>query len=624
MSVLEDPYLWMENLKDPKVLNWALNEHKRTSDFLSQLSRKLEPRIAKYYSIPHIVMTSISRRGYFALIREEESFKIKLYKRSGEIIELIDSRDLGEDAVIQRIHASKEGDRLAFSYSYGGADVGALKIIDVDTREVVDELKGVIWGIVWLNKDSYYYVKLFREEPPPDGVSPPTTRVLIRENGKDEVVWGEGIPTSYFIDIKSSSDDSKALVTVSYGWSKSTVYGGELKNPESWNKIYGGKFIANPIDYVDQAYLIASYEDDGLGKILKVSDNVIETIIDEQKCPLQEAVTANGRIIVHYLKDAASLIKSFTFTGKLVDEVNFPVPGTIRSLNSIEDEAAFIYESFFTPYRLYAYNGEALRLIDSKEIRGDYVIEEAWTTSTDGTKIHMFIAKKSDAKLDNVLIYGYGGFRISKTPVFEPSIMPFIEDGGVYVVANIRGGLEYGEKWHKDGMRDKKQNVFNDFMAAIKYFKDKGAKVVATGRSNGGLLVSAVLTQKPELLDGAVIGYPVIDMLRFHKLYIGKAWIPEYGDPENPKDAEFLIKYSPYHNVRRAKYPPTIVYTGLHDDRVHPAHAFKFVAKLKEVNAPIYLRVETSSGHSGATPKTKIKENADILAFIYNVLGMSV
>ncbi|RLE53981.1 MAG: S9 family peptidase, partial [Candidatus Methanomethylicota archaeon] len=620
---MEDPYVWMENLEDPKVIDWALNENKRTKTVLRELSSKLVTRIEKYYSIPYILATSISKRGCFTLIREENSFKIKLYLQNGEIVELIDSKDLGKEIVIKGIQASKDGSKLAFSYSKSGADVGLLKIIDVDTREEVDEIKGVVWDIVWLEKDRYYYVKLFREEPPPDGVAPPTTRVMLRESGKDEMVWGEGIPTSYFIDIKPSSDNSKALLNVSYGWSKSTVYGGDLKNPESWNKIYGDNLIAAPIDYLNQTYLIASYEDDGLGKIIAISNGLIKTVVDEQDYPLQEAVTVNGKIVAHYLKDASSILRTFSLNGKLEDEVKFDVPGTVKHLNSKGDEAAFIYESFFTPYRLYTYNGKTLKLIDSREIANDFIVEEAWTKSSDGTRIHMFIAKKRKTKLEKVLVYGYGGFRISKTPVYDASIIPFIEDGGVYVVANIRGGLEYGEKWHKDGMRDKKQNVFNDFIAAIKYFKDKGAKVVAIGRSNGGLLVSAVLTQKPELLDGAVIGYPVIDMMRFHKLYIGKAWIPEYGDPDNPKDAEYLLKYSPYHNVRQVKYPPILVYTGLHDDRVHPAHAFKFVAKLKEVNAPVLLRVETSSGHSGATPKTKIKEHADIMAFIYKVLGMA-
>lgn len=198
------------------------------------------------------------------------------------------------------------------------------------------------------------------------------------------------------------------------------------------------------------------------------------------------------------------------------------------------------------------------------------------------------------------------------------------EDRYYYVVTNIRGGSEFGGWCHREGMREKKQNVFEDFKAVLKYFKGLGYKVVGISRSNGGLLIAAVLTQDPELLDAAVIGYPVIDMLRFHKLYVGSLWVSEYGNPEDPRDREYLLKYSPYHNVRKgSKYPPTLVYTGLHDDRVHPGHALKFVAKLEEVGAPIYLRVELISGHRGASPKVKVKELSDVLAFIYKIMKLS-
>jgi prolyl oligopeptidase len=183
-------------------------------------------------------------------------------------------------------------------------------------------------------------------------------------------------------------------------------------------------------------------------------------------------------------------------------------------------------------------------------------------------------------------------------------------------MANLRGGSEYGEKWHRAGMRENKQNVFDDFIAVLEKLKNEGYKVAAWVRSNGGLLVSATLVQRPDVMDAAIIGYPVIDMLRFHKLYIGRVWIPEYGNPDNPEDREFLERYSPYHNVKKQNYPPIMIYTGLHDDRVHPAHALKFFMKLKELNAPVYLRVETKSGHMGASPETRIRELADMLSFV--------
>jgi prolyl oligopeptidase len=284
----------------------------------------------------------------------------------------------------------------------------------------------------------------------------------------------------------------------------------------------------------------------------------------------------------------------------------------------------FIYESFLIPYRICLLEGEKLTVLASREIRGDFAVEDLWVRSKDGTPIHVFRVGKRNSNLKNALVWGYGGFSIALTPSFHPDVMPFVEDGGAFIVANLRGGNEFGEKWHREGMREKKHNVFDDFLAVLKYLRRKGSRTVGYGRSNGGLLIGTTLTQHPKYLDGALIGYPVLDMLRFDKLFIGKAWVPEYGDPDEPKDAEFLLKYSPYHHVAKRKYPPIMLFTGMHDDRVHPAHAFKFAAKLEEVGASPLLRVETKSGHAGATPITKIVEYAEIMAFVYKTLGMRV
>ena len=324
---------------------------------------------------------------------------------------------------------------------------------------------------------------------------------------------------------------------------------------------------------------------------------------------------------MHYIINAASRLKIYGLKGEFIKEIYIDPPGTLSNFNRFENELIFKYESFYIPYRVYKLDGWNLKLhiLDEERVPDNYIIEDRWVKSYDGTSIHFFIFRKGDAELKNVIAYGYGGFGLGLTPRFYPHIIPLIEDGFVFTVANIRGGDEFGESWHKAGMRSNKNNVFKDFIAVIQYFKDMGSKVVAYGSSNGGLLVGGVLTIDPSLLDGAVIGYPVLDMLRFHKLYIGRAWIPEYGDPENPEDLEYLIKYSPYHNIREMGYPPTLVYTGLYDDRVHPSHAFKFVAKLKDHNAPVYLRTEKLSGHMGASPEVKVRELSEVVSFIYKV-----
>ncbi|RLG58906.1 S9 family peptidase [Candidatus Geothermarchaeota archaeon] len=625
MAELIDPYEWMENLSDERVQKFIDDENKKTSKALSDFSVKLKNELIKYYSLPYLISALVTERGYFFLIRDAKQFKVKLIERSGKVIDLIASKELGDQVIIKWIYAPKSGKLLAFSYSIAGLDEGVTAVMDVEEKEIIDEIRGVIHDLTWINDEKYYYVKFYRKEKTPDGVSPPTSRVFLREDGRDEMVFGEGIGTSYFINLQSSVNGSQALLTVSYGWTRSTIYGGPLSEPDRWTKVYGdGDFIVKPIDYLNDRYLLISYEGESCGKIISVNGSgKIDLILDDIGYPVIDATTLKEIIVANYLVNASSKIKLIELSGKVIDEVAFNVPGTVSSLNSIGSEVLFKYESFSIPYRAYSLSSNDLRIIDSCEVNGSYVIDEEWVKSRDGTSIHMFIFRKRNSVGDKVLIYGYGGFSIPLTPRSAPYVLPFVNVGGTYVVANIRGGSEFGEKWHRMGMRENKQNVFDDFIACIEYFKNKGAKVVAIGRSNGGLLVAAVLTQRPDLLDGAVIGYPVIDMMKFHKLYIGRAWVPEYGDPDDPKDRVFLLKYSPYHNVRNVKYPPVFIYTGLHDDRVHPAHALKFTAKLKEVNAPVLLRVETSSGHSGAVPEVKIREEADILSFVFKVLDMN-
>jgi len=390
--------------------------------------------------------------------------------------------------------------------------------------------------------------------------------------------------------------------------------------------VYGGDdFVAHPIDFVEGGYLIASYEGGGFGKLLHVTDEGVREVVGEGKYPLQGAALVDSKIIATYLVDASSTIKIYDLSGLPHGERRLLPQGTISLLDSDGREVLLKYESFTIPYRFFSLRGDLeLREVDKAEAGlGEVSIEDRWTRSKDGTPIHYFLVRKRGAEASRALVYGYGGFRISITPRFNPLFATLIEGGAALAVANLRGGCEFGEEWHRAGMRERKQNVFDDFAAVLRDLKEAGARVVAFGRSNGGLLVSTVMTQHPELLDGAVIGYPVIDMLRFHRLYVGKAWVPEYGDPDDPGDREFLLRYSPYHHVRAGvEYPPTLVYTGLHDDRVHPAHAFKFVARLRDVGARPLLRVETSSGHAGASPEIKAREEADILSFVYRVLGV--
>jgi prolyl oligopeptidase len=412
----------------------------------------------------------------------------------------------------------------------------------------------------------------------------------------------------------------------SYGWLRGTVIAGDLGNPDEWGKIFGGEdYKAYPVDFVGGKYLIKSYDGEGFGRIVSIdAGGTVEELVGEGNEPLQDVVATERSLVSSYMVDATSIVRWHDMRGGLVGEYDFMAPGSVSSLTTDGSECFFRYQSFATSHRVYRLDEAGLKALLSEEVPEEYEVDNLWSTSRDGTRVHSFMVRKQGSKPTKALLYGYGGFSISLTPRFFPNIIPFLEDGGAFVQANLRGGIEYGEGWHRAGMREKKQHVFDDFTSVLEQLREGGSKVVATGRSNGGLLVGATMTQHPDLLNGAVIGYPVLDMKRFHKLLIGQAWVPEYGDPDDPEDAEFLSRYSPYHNVEEgADYPPTFLFTGLHDDRVHPAHALKFAAVLEEAGHPYLLRVETKSGHAGATPETKIEEESDVMAFVYQALGMT-
>lgn len=606
------------------MVSWALERSKKAQELLSTCSGILAERLREYFGIPTVVKVTIGRGWYYALIRDSSSFKVVRFNEiQGE--EVLSSSELGRDVVIKDLVAAREDDLIALSFSIGGSDTGYLILMKPSTKDIVDRLHGVIGSFAWLGDNKYYYVRVYYNQKTPDGIEPPATRVFLRENGKEEMVFGKGVPTSHFIGLKKSTNSSKALITVSYGWTRTNTYVGDLMLPETWRLLYGGEdAISHPIDYVQDKYILVAFDDrEGTGRLISITeDGIAREIIKPAKHPIQEAVLVNDLLLVHYLADAASVIKVYDTEGNLVREFSFDPKGYISSMESDGSVCIFKYESFVIPYRIYAFDGDTLKLLKSNELSGEYIVEESWAPSKDRTPIHFFRVKHRRRSAGAVFAYGYGGFRIPLTPRFTPYVLPLLEDGFEYVVANLRGGGEYGEKWHRAGMKDKKQNVFDDFIAVLEELKHEGKKIFAYGVSNGGLLVGAVLTQRPDLLEAAIIGYPVLDMLRFDKLHIGKLWRTEFGDPEDPEDRKFLLKYSPYHNLKPGiRYPPVMLFTGLKDDRVHPAHAFKFAARLEEIGANYVLRVEAESGHSGATPPRKIAEYADIIAFTYKCLG---
>ncbi|WP_010477702.1 prolyl oligopeptidase family serine peptidase [Thermococcus zilligii] len=615
---MEDPYIWMENLSDERVLRLIDEENRRFRDFIGNLGDELFPEVWEYSSLPALQGAKLTEKGVIAMYKERDRQVIRWL--GGDTI--IDSkeleRELNDEVLLQGFTADKRGRFLAYSFSIGGADEGITRIVNLETGEILEELRPSVWDVTFL-ENGYYFSRFYRHGETPDGVKAPAVRLFFKDENGERMVFGEGLGSGYFLSLGKSTDGKTAMLTVTFGWNRADIYTGPIDAPELWKKVYSAEVPAEAVDVISGKLYVLTREGKGLGKVIAIDGKSVTEVIPEGEFPLEWAVITGNKILAGRLVHANHRLEVYSVDGEKLDEVTFDLPGSVHPLDTDGKRALLRYESFTVPYRLYEFEGE-LKLVEKQEVEGNFRVGEDFAVSKDGTRIHYFHVKgeKDDRK---VWVFGYGGFNISLTPRFFPQVIPFIKRGGSFAVANLRGGSEYGEEWHRAGMREKKQNVFDDFVAVLSKLKGEGYKVAAWGRSNGGLLVSATLTQRPDVMDAALIGYPVIDMLRFHKLYIGSVWVPEYGNPDDPDDREFLLKYSPYHNVKPKKYPPTLIYTGLYDDRVHPAHALKFFMKMKEAGAPVYLRVETKSGHMGASPETRARELADLLAFVVKSLG---
>jgi prolyl oligopeptidase len=369
-----------------------------------------------------------------------------------------------------------------------------------------------------------------------------------------------------------------------------------------------------------------------------------KTILPEKDYKLESVHRVGNQLIAHYLKNAASETNAYTLQGQLIRNIQLPGIGTIGGFDGTanDDHTFFAFTSFNSPVAIYRYN-----LSDGKTTLyakpqfsnplDDLVVEQKWFTSKDGTKVPMFLYHRKDLDMRSgnnpVFLYGYGGFNIPITPSFSVPSTLFAMHNGIYAVVNLRGGSEFGEAWHKAGMLHKKQNVFDDFISAAEFLiKEKitnKEKIAIHGRSNGGLLVGACMTQRPDLFKVALPGVGVLDMLRYHKFTVGWGWAVEYGSSDKPDAFKYLFKYSPLHNVKQGtRYPATLITTADHDDRVVPAHSFKFAATLQEKNngdTPMLIRIDTQAGHGAGKPTAKqIDEWADVLSFTLYHLGVPI
>ena len=461
-------------------------------------------------------------------------------------------------------------------------------------------------------EDMYYAVQAYRGKNIPAGVPLNAQRVIL--NG--EIVWGKDVSEVEFITLSRFGEE--CLVAVG-NWMKARIYRGNLNDPSTWNQVISMDHPAFPIGIRNGMVYLLEYM--GYGAISRDGEIIVrlDNPVEEFSGYVQPVMMIEDRLIAFTLKDARLHPLVYNIDGTMLEHL--PVYEFTALATSCHDEktALFYLTSMGKPEIVYSYSeGELHSLSENKVLEVE--IKEGFALNRN-TRIHYFLATSSGSRHDRAVVYGYGGFNLGITPGYRPNYAYLLSKGIDIVLCNLRGGNEYGEEWHLQGTRDNKINVFNDFRSILEAITKKGYRVVVEGASNGGLLTSYTLINFPELVVGAVIGKPVIDMLRFHKLLAGIYWTNEYGNPDDVGDRKFLSDYSPYSNIKKRHYPPSLLWVRMNDDRVHPAHGLKFYAKLKKTGSPAYLRADLSGGHIGLKYDSMLDESADIIAFIQSCFG---
>jgi len=662
-----DPYRWLEDADAPETQNWVTKQNKLTSNFLAAVPvrEKIKTRLTALLNYPRYSTTYKQGGRYFFWKNDGIQNQPVLYVQQtleSEPNVVINPNSLSEDGTIAvtTIAVSEDGTLLAYAISRSGSDWQEIKIRSIDSREDYDEI--LQWcrftSIAWKHDNTGFFYNRF---PDPNTVLPGDqtnyNRVYWHQLGtpqsKDQLIYERPDNKELRFDPFITADGKFLIVQV--------YHGADTKNRVCYQPLESTNHFIRLLDDADARYEFVGKTDSVFyfhtdlnaprGRIIAIDINNPprsnwRTILPQTDDVIEHVTLINNHFVVAYVHDVCQQLKVYNLDGLFVREIPLPTLGRITSWTGRQysTEMFFSFTSFLFPETSYRYDflTEQLTVVKKPDIdfdASDYQTIQVFYHSKDGTRIPMFITQKKGLKLDSnnpTLLSGYGGFRdISNSkPRFSVPTLIWLEHGGLYAVANIRGGGEYGEAWHQAGMLDKKQNVFDDFIAAAEWLVENKytnpKKLAITGGSNGGLLVTACMIQRPSLFGAVVSQGPVIDMLRYHKFTMGYYWIPEYGNAEESAEHfKFLYSYSPLHNINRGmKYPPILVTTADNDDRVVPAHAKKFVATLQAEAGgenPILLRVETKAGHHrGGKPTYKvIDEQADIYTFLFRALNMS-
>ncbi len=649
-----DPYRWLEDDRSTETAAWVAAQNAVTQDYLAQIPyrEQIKQRLTELYDYPKEGTPFRVGEYYFFYKNDGLQNQSVLYYQKGldgtpEVF--LDPNTLSKDGTValNTVTFSKDDRYAAYSVSRSGSDWVDIYVMEVATRkQLADKIEWVKFsGASWGDGGFYYS----RYDAPAEGASAYSAKnefqkvyfhKLGTSQAEDRLIYEDKThPLRYFSGFVS--DDFRWLFIVgSEGTSGNEILYKNLTVPNaSFKTLFKG--FANDYSIVDcignTAYVLTNDAAPNFRLVsvdLNAAVPVATDVIPESENLLEWATTAGGAIFAGYLKDASSRVYQYGFDGALVREIALPGIGTAGGFSGEAEDTEVFYgfSSFNVPPTSYRYTiaDGTSTLYHETKVNFDvsaFTVEQVFYPSKDGTRVPMFLVYKKGLKRDGsnpVYLYAYGGFNISRTPGFSASNILLLEQGGIYALANIRGGGEYGEAWHRAGMLEKKQNVFDDFIAAAEYLiaekYTSPQKLAIAGGSNGGLLIGACLTQRPDLYCATFPMVGVLDMLRYHRFTIGWGWVVEYGSADNAADFPYLYKYSPLHNIKRGTcYPPTMIMTADHDDRVVPAHSFKFGATLQAAQGcenPILLRVESDAGHGAGKPISKsIQEQADIWSF---------
>ena len=659
---VEDLYRWLEKGDDPEVVAWTEAQNAATRKFLDAFPGR--PTIVKelttLWDYPRMGTPAQYGDRYFYTKNDGLQNQSPLFVRQGldgkEWV-LVDPNSLSSDGTVAMDwwYPSEKGTYLAYGTSASGTEQATLRVREVATgKDLPDAMNGCRFSsIAWLKDESgFYYTRFPKPGSVPENEMNYNQRVLFHRLGtdpeKDPLVFSVPAQKEILFGLDLSKEDRWLMINLSQGSSRDVELfvkdlrtGGLMQIVRGFHDSYSGEVLG------DTFYCLTN-EGAPNGRVYAVDLNKPQRdnwklLVPEGKDVIEGIGILNGRMALQVMHNAASIVRFYGLDGAYEKDMPIPPLVNVSALAGRWDSSvAFVtYATFNVPTSTYRYDftSNTLKPFFIPKVAFDgaqYEVEQVWYPSKDGTQVSMFLAHKKGLKRDGTTpcyLTGYGGFAISETPYFSPVTAWWLQQGGVWAVPNLRGGAEYGEAWHKAGMRENKQNVFDDFIGAAQWLiankVTSTPKLVIEGGSNGGLLTGAALVQRPDLFGAVLVEVPLLDMLRYQRFSIARYWIPEYGSSEDEAQFRYLLKYSPYQNVKKGTaYPPTLFMAGASDSRVDPLHARKMAALVQASTsgtAPILLRVESKAGHGQGKPTAKrIEEAADRYAFIAQVLGMVV